>query len=170
MKTTIKFFAFVVLFFGLAVTTFAQVSATAGATATVAAPIAITKVTDMSFGNITVQSGTGGTVILAPAGTRTKTGGVSLPATTGTVTAASFTVTGETGYTYSITLPTGATTITSGSNNMSIDTWTSNPTSPGTLTSGTSTLNVGATLTVDAGQAAGTYTSGTPFTVTVNYN
>ena len=170
MKNTIKFFAFAILFFGLTATTFAQVSATANATATIVTPIAISKTVDMNFGNIAVLTGTGGTVVLAPAGTRTKTGGVTLPVTAGTITAASFTVTGASGYTYSITLPGSATTISYLTNNMTVDTWTSNPVTTGTLTSGTQTLNVGATLNVSAGQVAGVYTSGTPFTVTVNYN
>ncbi len=53
---------------------------------------------------------------------------------------------------------------------MTVDTWTSSPTPTGTLTGGTETLTVGATLNVGASQAAGTYISGTPFDVTVNYN
>ena len=39
-----------------------------------------------------------------------------------------------------------------------------------TLTGGTDVLTVGATLNVGAAQPAGTYTSATGFTVTVNYN
>lgn len=54
---------------------------------------------------------------------------------------------------------------------MTVDTWTSATNPIGAiLTGGTSTLTVGATLNVAAGQAAGTYTSGTEFTVSVNYN
>jgi len=67
-------------------------------------------------------------------------------------------------------LPPAATTVTSGSDNMTVDAFTSNPDGTGTLTGGTQTLKVGATLNVGANQAAGTYTSATPFTVTVNYN
>ena len=108
---------------------------------------------------------------LTPAGVRSATGGVTLPATAGTVTAASFTVTGTAGYTYAITLPAVALTITSGGPSMTVDTWTSTPIATGTLVAGTSTLTVGATLHVGALQAAGVY--GIPaetFTVTVNYN
>ncbi len=70
------------------------------------------------------------------------------------------------------TLPASATTITraSGSETMTVDTWTSTPDASGTLTSGTSILNIGGTLNVTGSQVAGTYTSGTAFTVTVNYN
>jgi hypothetical protein len=148
----------------------AQVTATATSTATIVTPIAITKTVDMDFGNVAVGA-TGGTVVLTPASTRSETGGVTLPAVTGTVTAASFTVTGTAGYTYSITLPSSDHTITSGVNTMIVNTFTSDPTPTGTLDgSGEETLNVGATLNVSANQAAGVYTSGTPFDVTVNYN
>lgn len=158
-----------ILFLSFSVHSFGQVSATATASATIITPIAISKTVDMNFGNIAV-SGTGGTVVLAPAGTRTSTGGVTLPVVAGTVAAASFTVTGLSTYTFSISLPSSPITITSGSNTMTVGTFTSNPATTGTLTGGTATVNVGATLNVGASQAAGTYTSGTPFTVTVNYN
>jgi hypothetical protein len=149
---------------------FAQASATATATATIVTPISITKTVDMNFGNVAVQTGTGGTVVMTPAGVRAAFGGVTLPAVVGTVTAASFTVNGQGTYTYAITLPATATTLTNGSNNMTADTFTSTPSATGALTAGTQTLTVGATLNVAAAQAAGVYVSGTPFTVTVNYN
>jgi hypothetical protein len=149
---------------------FAQASATATATATIVTPISITKTVDMNFGNVAVQTALGGTVVMTPAGVRTATGGVTLPAVLGTVTAASFTVNGQGTYTYAITLPATATTLTNGANTMTADTWTSNPSATGALTAGTQTLNVGASLNVGAAQAAGIYVSGTPFTVTVNYN
>lgn len=150
---------------------FAQATASATASATIVTPIAITKTADMSFGNLSTD-GTAGTVVLAPAGTRTTTGGLALPATTGTVTAAAFDVTGEGAYTYSITLPSTDYTITktASTETMAINTFTSNPTSPGTLTAGAQTITVGATLNVGASQVSGTYTNATGFDVTVNYN
>ena len=170
MKKTIKILALVILFFGFTAGTFAQVSATATATATIVTPITIVNAGNMNFGNVAVGSSLG-TVIMTPAGSRSATGGVTLPVVTGTVSAATFTVSGQANYTYSITLPGSATTISSGGNSMTVDTWTSNPTPTGTLSSGgTQSLTVGATLHVGASQAAGTYVSGTPFTVTVNYN
>jgi hypothetical protein len=170
MKTQIRIIALVLFLTGISVSTFAQVSATASASATIVTPIAISKTVDMNFGNVAVST-TAGTVIMTPAGIRTLTGGVTLPATTGTVTAASFNVTGAANYTYAITLPGSALTITSGANTMTVSTFTSNPATTGTLSgTGSQTLNVGATLNVTASQAAGTYTSASPFTVTVNYN
>jgi hypothetical protein len=148
----------------------AQATATATATATIVTPISITKTVDMNFGNVAVQTAAGGTVVLTPLGVRSVTGGVTLPAVFGTVTAASFTVNGQGTYTYAITLPATATTLTSGANTMTADTWTSSPSATGALTAGTQTLSVGATLNVAAAQAAGLYVSGTPFNVTVNYN
>lgn len=162
-----------IVILGITVSSFAQETASATSSATIVTPIAITKSGDMNFGNVSVQSTTGGTVILAPAGTRTTggAGGVTLPAVTGTVTAAKFDITGANNYSYSITLPSTALTVSSGSNTMTVTSFTSNPSPTGTLdASGKQTVNVGATLNVAAAQAAGNYTSATPFNVTVNYN
>lgn len=148
-----------------------QSTASAGVSAVIITPISITKTADMSFGNIAVSTSSGGTVVLAPAGTRTTTGGVTLPATTGSPSAATFTVSGEGNYTYAITLPSSAVTIDdNNSHTMSVGTFTSNPSTTGTLSSGNQTLSVGATLTVGAAQAVGTYSADIPFDVTVNYN
>lgn len=148
----------------------AQSTVTVVASATVITPISISKIADMNFGNLAVQTATGGTVILAPAGTRTSTSGVTLPFTVGTVTAAAFTVAGSGVSTYSITLPNSVTlTHSGGVQTMSAGTFTSNPAVTGTLSSGTENISVGATLTVAAAQLAGVYTSGN-FNVTVNYN
>lgn len=170
MKKLTKISAISILMIGSSLSVFAQATASATASATVITPIAIAKTVDMNFGNVAVQAGTGGTVVLTPAGVRTVTGGVTLPSVTGTVTAASFTVTGSGTSTYSITLPGAATTLSSGINTMTCNTFTSTPTPTGALTGGTQTLTVGATLNVAAAQAPGTYLSGTPFDVTVNYN
>lgn len=168
MKQMKKALAVTIVMLAFSAATFAQVSATATASATIVAPITITKTVDMNFGNVAVNN-TAGTVVLTPAGVRSATGGCTLPATTGTVAAASFTVGGTAGYTYSITLP-ATNTISDGTNSMTVNTFTSNPTPTGTLTGGTSTLTVGATLNVAGSQPAGVYTSTAPFTVTVNYN
>ncbi len=170
MKQTAKLFVLALVMISFSAITYAQVSATATASATIVSPIAISKTVDMNFGNV-AASGTAGTVVLTPAGGRSTTGGVTLPVTAGTVTAASFTVTGTPDYTYAITLPAAALTITSGGPSMTVSNWTSTPTPTGTLTGGTSTLTVGATLNVGVNQTAGVY--GIPaetFTVTVNYN
>jgi hypothetical protein len=173
MKNVSKVFATAAVVLGFANSSFAQATATASASAIIITPITITKNVDMAFGNIAVSASSGGTVILAPAGTRTTggAGGVTLPATAGTVAAADFTVAGTPDYTYAITLP-GTVTLSDGSGHtMSVDGFTSTPSETGTLSSGgTQDLTVGATLSVTAAQASGTYTNATGVPVTVNYN
>lgn len=170
-KDLIKPILAAILLAGFTTATFAQETATATATATIVTPISISKTVDMNFGNVAVQTATGGTVLLTPGGSRTSTSGVTLPTAAGTVTAATFTVSGVGTYTYSITLPSTALTITSSSNTMTVTDFISSPSPIGTLAAGgTQTLTVGATLNVAAAQPAGVYVSATPFNVTVNYN
>ncbi len=165
-----KVSALVILVIGFAANVSAQSTASASASATIISPITITKTIDLDFGNV-AASGAAGTVVIDPAGARTTTGGASLPVLTGTVSSASFDVAGQALYTYAITLPAAAITISNGANNMTVGTFTSTPTATGTLDAGgTQTVTVGATLNVGASQASGLYTSGTPFDVTVNYN
>lgn len=170
MKALSKFLPLVIVMFLISGSAFSQVTASATAEATILEPIAISKTVDMNFGNLAVNASPG-TIILTPESARSATGGVTfLPSNVGTITAASFTVTGLADATYSITLPVAATVISNGGNDMTVDTWTSTPTPTGTLTGGTQTLNVGATLSVPASSPSGVYTSATPFNVTVNYN
>ena len=165
-----KLSALAILVIGFAANVSAQSTASATASATIISPISITKTVDLDFGNV-AASGAAGTVVISPAGVRSTTGGVSLPVITGTVTSASFDVAGQANYTYAITLPAAAITISSGANTMSVDAFTSTPTATGTLSGlGAQTVTVGATLNVGASQASGLYISGTPFDVTVNYN
>ena len=141
-------------------------TASANAGATIVAAITISKTADLSFGNV-VAGGSIGTVVLSTAGSRSVTGGTTL-GNAGSTAAAAFTVEGEASATYAITLP-ASTSITSGGNNMTVNTFTSNPSSTGTLSgAGSQTLLVGATLNVSASQATGTYTGS--FDVTVAYN
>ena len=165
-----KVLALALIVLGFAASSFAQVTATASTTATIITPIAITKDVDMNFGNIAVSPTLGGTVVLPTAGARTQTGGVTLPVVTGTVTPASFTVTGEGNSTYSITLPSSAIILTGPSGTMTVENFVSTPSNTGTLNSGTQEVKVGATLNVGAAQPAGTYTNESGLFVTVNYN
>jgi len=79
MKKITILFSLIALFAVTSLTVDAQVTANATATGTIVTPILISNAGDMNFGNVAV-SATGGTVILAPASTRTITGGVTLPA------------------------------------------------------------------------------------------
>ena len=171
-----KLFILFIAVAGFGVSSFGQVavgvSATATSSATIVTPITITNSGNMNFGNIAV-SASGGTVVLTPAGARSTTGGLKLTTVAGTVTAAHFDITGQLNYTYAITLPSAPVVLTraTGTETMEATSFTSSPTPTGTLDgSGKQTIDVGATLTVANSQVAGTYVTGTPFTVTVNYN
>ena len=158
---------------GFSNSSFAQATATASCSANIITPITITKTVDMNFGNVAVSATVSGTAILAPGGTRSTGGGggVTLPATTGTVSAATFTVAGQASYTYAITLPASCTISDGSSHTMTVNAFTSSPSATGTLsTGGIQTLTVGATLNVASGQASGAYTNATGVPVTVNYN
>ena len=155
---------------GSAVMANGQATAHASASATVVIPIAIEKTADMSFGNLSVDPTTGGTVTIEPSGSRSYGGGVTLPAISGDVTQALFTVRGSDLYSFNISLPSTVTlTRSSGSEVMIASAFTSNPSGSGILNTGTQQLAIGATLTVGAAQAPGTYVS-SAFDVTVNYN
>lgn len=146
------------------------VSATATVSAVIVAPLAITHSTDLSFGNISVGSSVG-TVTMTPAGVRSVTGSCQLsPTNTGSPTPAAFAVTGQGSYTYSITLPSSATTITGAGTAMTVDTYVSTPSGTGTLTAGAQTVSVGGTLHVGVSQTPGTYTLASGLSVAVIYN
>lgn len=147
----------------------AQDSATeaANASVTLITPISITKTTDLSFGTF-VASSTPGTITMTPAGTVSTAGGVT-EISGGDVSAAAFTVAGETGQSFAITLPSTDVVLNSATEgeSLTLNTFTSNPTDTGIIgTDGT--ISVGGTLTVPADSKADTYTG--TFNVTVNYN
>jgi Domain of unknown function (DUF4402) len=173
-KMTQKLFLAAAIMLAVSSSASAQVTKTATATANIVTPISLNKTFDMNFGNVAVSS-TAGTVVLpaaAGAPSRTLTGGVTLPTINGTVTAAAFAVGGEPSYTYAITIPSTDLTITNGaSNTMIVNAFVCSLGATGTLDgTGAQTLYIGATLNVGASQASGSYVSGTPFSVTVNYN
>jgi hypothetical protein len=170
MKQGINHICFFFLFLLITVGATAQVTATASVTATIVVPLGISKQIDLDFGNIGAGV-TPGAVVLSPAGSRQKSGGVSLPNLTGTVSAASFNISGAPNFAYSITLPGQPLTISNGPENMTVSGFTSDPPVTGVLNgSGIQELTVGATLVVGALQPFGDYTSTEQFIVTVNYN
>lgn len=176
MKKLTSIIAIVALSIAFSTTASAQATGTATGTATIVTPISILNAGNMNFGNFATTTAVG-TVVLAPTGSRTVTGGATLPGTVGTVTAAKFTVGGDSNYTYAITLPSTATltnTTGTGGGTMTITTFKSTTlnnsgTTTGILASGADTISVGATLNVGAAQIAGNYVS-TAFDVTVAYN
>jgi hypothetical protein len=146
----------------------------ASANATVLMPISIAKNADLNFGNF--FGALAGSVTVAPSSANTRTmDTVTAPTTsTGTVSAAKFTVTGNAGTTYSVTLPVTPATLTGPGAAMPIAAASfvaklaDGVTAPGTISSTTEVFYVGATLTVNAVQAAGAYTG--TFSVAVAYN
>ena len=144
----------------------------AASTSTIVAPINITKAVDLAFGSF-AASASAGTVTLTPGGGRTVDGGVTEIASS-TATAAKFDVTGQAGFTYSISIT--GTPLTSGANSMAFTpvsdltggTATSGNVTAGVLTGGAQSIFVGGVLNVGASQAAGDYTGSV--TALVNYN
>jgi Mat/Ecp fimbriae major subunit len=140
-------------------------TATASATATILAPVQLTKTADLAFATI-VTGSAADTVIVSSAGARSCGSNLTC---SGAVAAAAFNVAGSASTSYAITLP-GTVTISSGTNNMSVGTFTSSKAgNVSTLnSSGADSFTIGATLSVGANQAAGSYSGS--FSVAVDYN
>lgn len=132
-----------------------------------AAPIAIINTQSLGFGKFAAN--TGGSITISPAGARSSSGGVAL-ISSGTGSAARFTVSGDL-VAYSILLPPNGMTSLSGPSGatMALNNFTSVPNGAGTLSGGGSQIvNVGATLSVGVSQTPGAYTG--TFSVTVDYH
>ncbi len=147
--------------------TFAQATATFNASVTIIQPIGITTTSDLKFANVDAKNG--GDVTLSPNSIRTTSGEVEL-SDGGIVSAASFEITGESGYTYAVTLPSDNYILSNGSETMEINNFTTDYNSDNVLASGSQIINVGATLKVKPNQTPGTYMNQGGFNVTVNYN
>lgn len=177
MKRLIRllFMAFVLL--GISTSGFGQaVTKLAEASANIITHISLTKNVDMNFGNISAGTADGTVELPAVVSPVCIGSNVIIPTGhTGNPTAAKFTVTGEAGYTYSITKPNDGYKISDGDGHvMTISDWTTSD-GAGTLTSGTQVIYIGGTLSVSANQFAGTYTTTKTggdglFPITVNYN
>lgn len=138
------------------------------ASAQVMAPMQLTAVSALQFGTI-AQPAIGGTLTMSPYGTLTSTGDMgasSSIAQTGPRTAASFTLTGTPGALYTIS-GVSQVTISNGSNTMTVGRFTTNVWfAVGQIgVDGTSSFNIGGTLTASAGQAPGSYTGTFPIIV-----
>lgn len=141
------------------------VDATGTASAVIASAITISETSQMSFGTVAASATQAGSVVLSAAGSASDSNITRLSGAT--PAAGTFTVNGANSATYAVTLPSSAVTLTSGANTMSVNSFTTNAT--GTLSSGGSEVfGVGATLSIGANQASGSYTGS--YTVTVNYN
>ena len=167
LKTTacVALFALVGLLC-LTANAFAATTDTADVGAIIIAPLTIGHTVDLDFGTLGFGVGAG-TATITPVGGRTVTG--SATAVPGGQHAASFDITGEGTNGYAITLQPGHIHMGNGATgDMTVDTFTSLPSGTGTLTAGTDTLLVGASLHSLGTQETGTYTG--TFDVTVAYN
>lgn len=145
----------------------AQATAHFTASATIIQPITISTISNLNFANIDAKEG--GEVILTPQGERQVVGSVEL-GDSSLITAAAFEVVGEQGWTFSISLPGDQYGLVNGRENMILKDFTSSLGYAGNLNSRRTTVNVGATLVINAQQAPGFYTTPTPLIITVNYN
>lgn len=121
------------------------------------AQMTVTNTATLDFGTL-APSAVAGTVVIAPAGGRTTTGGVK--GVSGTFGPGAFNVAITSGSSNFFFFLPGNATLSSGGNTMTVNTFKSNPTSPGTVPGppGSVVVRVGATLNVGVNQAAGTYT------------
>jgi hypothetical protein len=171
MKNITKIFAIALVALGFATSSFAQGTDTESATASakIVESLVLTNTVPLNFGTMTVPT-SAATVTVAPAGARSKTGTLSLLTIAPVSSDATYTVSGDNNAAYTITLPSAPVTITTGSVTMDITTFkcTSDLLTRTLDASGDDTFDVGATLNLVNGQAAGLYTGS--FDVVVNYN
>lgn len=131
-------------------------------------PIGLTPGTGLDFGSVVPGSSPGTVVMPATGQPRICPGGIVSALASSPGSAATFTVTGSKGCSYSVTLPASATLSDNAGHTVTVDTFTRSPSGSGALgPQGSQALAVGATLKVGAGQPPGSYTGF--FTVVVAY-
>lgn len=146
----------------------AQNSASASFTVSVniVEPIQIQRTSDMNFADVDAKNG--GSVTLNPDNTRFASGGAILKGS-GAVSAATFEVKGQKGYTFSIDIPTQEVLMTNGNQEIIIKEITSDQKSH-MLNEDSQIIRMGATIKLQPNQEPGLYTTSTPIAVTVSYN
>jgi len=128
-----------------------------------AAPTSVTKTQDLNFGKVVGGSGYSGTVTIDTSGARVSSGSI-IPLGT-LFSPAQFTITGNAGKSYTLTLP-AQFTITSGTNQMTVSAVTSSIPVNGVIpASGALPFIVGGTLTVSSAQQNSTYSGALIITV-----
>jgi hypothetical protein len=126
----------------------------------------------LSFGKFSPEVG-GGQIVITPEGVRTAQGSVILGG--GMAQSGQFVISGQPEATYTIQLPDGPALLVhnTSSSTMTVDNWVVNPpagTGLGTLTNGSQTVSIGATLTVGSLEEnpVGIYTG--TYSLTFAYN
>jgi hypothetical protein len=147
-----------------------SVTADVSASATLVRTLAVTSTSGLSFGTL-APSGTAGTVIVAPDGARSATGGVAL-LTANVGSAGAVNLVGSAALAYSVTMPTSVTlaAVGGGGQTMTLSSLTTNLTgSAGALGgTGNGSFNIGGTLAVGANQAVASYSGIVPVTISWN--
>jgi hypothetical protein len=146
-------------------------SPVATASATSIVPLSLLETFPMNFGTV-AGSSSASTVVLDTVGARSATGGAQIMAAS-PGTAATFQITGGASLTYIVSFSASGILESASGLQMTVTSFTNN--SLGTLPAGgIETFQVGATLNLNAAQAAGLYSTttgtGSPYTITVNYN
>ena len=142
--------------------------------AVILTPVQITANQSLNFGSLT-ESGSGGSVSVNNLGASSTGGGVTSIA--GTIQAGQFTLKGGTGVQIDVTGPDSVSIFNSSGSSMAVGAFTVNgaagtinatPFSTALAASTASGFDLGGTLTIGAGQNAGTYAG--MITLTANYN
>lgn len=139
-------------------------TATANATANVIEPLTITKTVDLNFADISHDGGAG-TVTVSSGSIISATGTAQLLG--GTASAAEFDVSGDGTRAYDITFPAASTTISNGTDSITINNFVDSASGSSALLGGADTFTVGATLNFVGTESSGSYTG--TFDVEVNY-
>jgi len=177
MKKSIIVIAAIIMMAGFTTKSFAQQFASASNTANakIVAALTLTAVTPLDFGTMSVPTAPVNVSVSTTSGrTSSVLANIDLLIQDAPPTAAAYTVGGETGYAYAITLPAnGVVTISNGTVSMAVNGFNAETASEGTGLAGTiissgDNFTVGATLVLGTSQAAGTYAGS--FNVTVAYN
>lgn len=145
----------------------AQATANFTASAIIVQPVNIATTSNLNFASL--EAGTGGAVILTPDDIRISSGGVKLKEDLN-LSAATFEITGQQDFSFSISLPDENFELLNGANRMIIRDFTSNISQDADMEDGKKILKLGATLEVNPHQPSGLYVSRGELSVTVNYN
>ncbi len=157
----------------------AQISSSANATTTVVDPAVIATLSDLDFGAIS-PAASGSTVIVTPhestgdsgaSASVEKSGEQSDAKSVAKASPAIIAIGGASGQSYSITLPKESHLLKqeNGHETVAVEAFTADI-PEGLLLSGEQTIRLGATLSMNEGQAPGRYTAPSGFPVIVNYN
>lgn len=147
-----------------------SVSTDVNASATLVRTLSVTSTTGLSFGTLSPGI-TSGTVVVAPDGSRSATGGVTL--TSANVgSAGAVNLTGSASLAYTVSMPSSVTLTAAGGGGqtMTLSSLVTNLTGgAGTLSNtGSGSFNIGGTLAVSANQTVASYAGVVPVTVSWN--